>query len=72
MSIRWIAAFAALALLGGTHTSSGLRRDLGMLEVMKGYPLPGWQIVLGELLGPALVILGLQWLAALGCAALCA
>ncbi|MEN9677222.1 MAG: hypothetical protein RIS76_3118 [Verrucomicrobiota bacterium] len=59
-------AFAALALLGGTHTSSGLRRDLGMLEVMKGYPLPGWQIVLGELLGPALVILGLQWLAALG------
>lgn len=59
-------AFVVLAMLGGTHTSSGLRRDLGMLDVMKGYPLPGWQIVLGEFLGPARIILTLQWLAALG------
>lgn len=62
--------FAVLALLGGTYTSSGLRRDLGMLDVMKGYPLPGRQIVLGELMGPAVVILFFQWLAAFASVAL--
>ena len=65
----WFAlAFAALALFGGSYTSSGLRRDLGLLDVLKGYPLPGWQVVLGELLGPAAVMLVFQWLAALGAA----
>jgi hypothetical protein len=53
-------AFAVLALLGGTQTSSALRRDLGMLDVLRGYPLPGRDLVLGELLGPAVVTWILQ------------
>lgn len=53
-------AFVVLALLGGTQTSSALRRDLGMLDVLRGYPLPGRDLVLGELLGPAVVTWVLQ------------
>jgi len=53
-----------LLLFGGAITSTVFRRDLGMLDVLKGYPLPGWQIVLGELLGPALWVAA--WQALLG------
>ncbi|MBN9693161.1 MAG: hypothetical protein J0M24_23205 [Verrucomicrobia bacterium] len=52
--------FVIFALLGGTQTSSALRRDLGMLDVLRGYPLPGRDLVLGELLGPAAVTWILQ------------
>ncbi|HAB15116.1 MAG TPA: putative ABC exporter domain-containing protein [Verrucomicrobiota bacterium] len=57
--------FLAVALMGGTKVSSGLRQDLGMLDVLKVYPLPGWQIVLGEMLGPAIIISAAQGLLAL-------
>ncbi len=53
-------SFLVWALIGGAMTSAALRRDLGMLDVLRGYPLPGWQLVLGELLGPAVVILSTQ------------
>jgi hypothetical protein len=45
--------FFGSALFGGIRLNAALTQDLGMLDVLKGYPLPGWQLVLGELLGPA-------------------
>ena len=38
------------------------RQDLPLTDVLKAYPLPGWQIVLGELLAPAIILTAVQWL----------
>lgn len=59
-------AAAVLALVGGNTTSMPFRRDLNELDVLKGFPLPAWQIVLGQLLGGAAVIGLVQVLVALG------
>lgn len=37
------------------------RQDLPAIDVLKTYPLPGWQIVLGELLAPVLILTAVQW-----------
>lgn len=55
-----------LVFIGGASASLPFRRDLNELDVLKGYPLPGWQIVLGQLLGGMSVIGALQALAILG------
>lgn len=39
-----------------------LRQDLAMIDTLKTYPMPGWQLVLGEVLAPALVLTGVQCL----------
>ncbi len=39
---------------------------LDQLEMTKAYPLPGWQIVIGELLPPAVVVTFVEWLFLLG------
>jgi len=39
-----------------------LRQDLPQADILKTLPLPGWQIVLGEILAPALALTLLQWL----------
>ena len=39
-----------------------LRQDLPVADVLKMFPMPGWQIVLGEVLAPAAILAGLQWL----------
>jgi hypothetical protein len=59
-------AFAATGVFGSVKVSAGLRQDLGMLDVVKVYPLPGWQIVLGEMLGPAIAVSAGQMVLALG------
>ncbi len=38
------------------------RQDLPMADVLKTYPLRGWQVALGELLAPAAILTGFQWL----------
>jgi ABC-2 type transport system permease protein len=38
-----------------------LRQDLPAADVLKMYPLRGWQLVLGELLAPAAVLTVIQW-----------
>jgi hypothetical protein len=38
------------------------RQDLPMADVLKTYPLRGWQVALGELLTPAVILTGFQWL----------
>jgi hypothetical protein len=39
-----------------------LRRDLAHADVLKTYPIPGWQLVFGELLAPTAIITGVLWL----------
>jgi hypothetical protein len=77
-------ARALLALLGSTAVMFGaytlvvgpqfarqdIRRDLANADILKTYPLPGWQIILGELLAPVAILTGILWLCLLT-AALC-
>jgi ABC-2 type transport system permease protein len=39
-----------------------LRSDLAHADVLKTYPLPGWRLVLGELLAPIAILTGIIWL----------
>jgi hypothetical protein len=58
-------AFALLAMsivMGPQLVRQDFRTDLPMADVLKTYPLPGWQVALGELLAPAAILTGVQWL----------
>jgi hypothetical protein len=37
------------------------RQDLRVADVLKLYPMPAWQMVLGEILAPAAILVGAQW-----------
>jgi ABC-2 type transport system permease protein len=59
-----IAAF--YLLLFGPHLArQDLRSDLANADLLKTYPLRGWQVVLGQLLTPVAILTGLTWLALL-------
>ncbi|MCU0771991.1 MAG: putative ABC exporter domain-containing protein [Verrucomicrobia bacterium] len=49
-------------LLGPQVFAQDLRQDLKMADLLKMYPLRGWEVVLGELLAPAVILTCLQWL----------
>jgi ABC-2 type transport system permease protein len=49
-------------LLGPQLIRHDFRQDMPMIDVLKSYPLKGWQIALGEILAPALVLAAAQWL----------
>lgn len=49
-------------LLGPQLLRQDLRKDLALADMLKLYPLRGWQIVLGELLAPAAILTVFQWL----------
>lgn len=49
-------------LLGPQFLRQDFRQDVALADVLKSYPLPGWQVALGELLAPATVMAALQWL----------
>ncbi len=55
-------------LLGPQLARQDLRSDLAHSDILKTYPLAGWQIVLGGLLTPAAILTGLLWLALLAAA----
>jgi hypothetical protein len=68
-----IAASAALLagytlLLGPQLARQDLRNDLPHSDILKTYPLAGWQVVLGGLLAPTAILTGLLWLALLAAA----
>ncbi|MEO7599522.1 MAG: putative ABC exporter domain-containing protein [Opitutus sp.] len=42
-----------------------LRSDLANADVLKTYPIPGWRLILGELLAPIAILTGIIWLALL-------
>jgi hypothetical protein len=56
-----MALFMSL-LLGPQILRQDFRRDLRAVDILKAFPLPGWRIVLGELLAPACVLTAIQWL----------
>src|SRR5665213_960034 len=49
-------------LLGPQLLRLDFRRDLPMADILKTFPLRGWQIALGEILAPVAVLAGFQWL----------
>ncbi|HEX4645259.1 MAG TPA: putative ABC exporter domain-containing protein [Verrucomicrobiae bacterium] len=57
-------------LVGPQLVRQDFRRDLPMTDVLKAYPLRGWQVALGELFAPAVILTGLQWLLILLCVGL--
>jgi ABC-2 type transport system permease protein len=53
----------AMSLFSGPQIlRNDLRQDLPVADVLKLYPMPGWQVVLGEVLAPAVMLAGVQWL----------
>jgi ABC-2 type transport system permease protein len=56
------AAFIAWSLLlGPQFLRQDFRQDLVLTEVLKTFPLPGWQIAVGELLAPTVILAVIQW-----------
>ena len=54
---------AGLSLFWGPQMlRNDLRQDLPATDVLKMYPMPGWQVVLGEVLAPAAILAAVQWL----------
>jgi hypothetical protein len=49
-------------LIGPQLMRQDFRGDLPMMDVLKTYPLKGWQMALGELMAPAAILTGFQWL----------
>lgn len=48
-------------LLGPQFLRHDFRQDLPLADVLKTYPLRGWQLALGEVLAPAAILTGVQW-----------
>ncbi len=51
--------------LGPQLARQDLRSDLGNSDILKTYPLHGWQVVLGEMFTPIAILSGVLWLALL-------
>jgi len=49
-------------MMGPQILQQDFRQDLPLADVLKTYPVRGWQMVLGELLAPVAVLTGGQWL----------
>ncbi|MGH7947375.1 MAG: hypothetical protein ACREF9_20575, partial [Opitutaceae bacterium] len=49
-------------IVGPQFARQDIRSDLAHADILKTYPLPGWQIVLGELLTPIVILTGILWL----------
>jgi ABC-2 type transport system permease protein len=49
-------------LLGPQLVRCDFRQDLGAMDVLKLYPLRGWQVVAGEILAPTVILSAVQWL----------
>jgi len=52
-------------VLGPQLARQDLRSDLPNIDLLKTYPLAGWQVALGELLAPTALLTGVLWLAIL-------
>lgn len=49
-------------LMGPLFLRHDFRQDLPQADMLKMYPMRGWQIALGEILAPALLLTTVQWL----------
>jgi len=58
-----LGVFGFWALLAGPQIMrQDFRQDLPQTDLLKLYPLRGWQIALGEILAPAVILTGVEWL----------
>jgi ABC-2 type transport system permease protein len=48
-------------LIGQQLFRQDFRQDLAVADILKTFPLRGWQLALGELLAPALILTAIQW-----------
>lgn len=48
-------------LLGPQVLRQDFRQDLPFADILKMYPMRGWQVALGELLAPAAILSAIQW-----------
>jgi ABC-2 type transport system permease protein len=48
-------------LVGQQLFRQDFRQDVAAADILKTYPLRGWQLALGELLAPAVILTGIQW-----------
>ena len=48
-------------LAGPQLLRQDLRQDWRAADMLKGYPLAGWSVVLGELLAPGVILAAVQW-----------
>jgi ABC-2 type transport system permease protein len=55
-------------IIGPQFARQDLRSDLAHADILKTYPLPGWRLLLGELLTPIAILTGVVWLALLAAA----
>jgi hypothetical protein len=57
------AMFIGMSLfIGPQMVRLDFRQDLPMSDVLKTFPMRGWQVVLGEVLAPAVLLSFVQWL----------
>ncbi len=49
-------------LIGSQFVRCDFRQDLAAMDVLKLYPLRGWQVVAGELCAPLVILTVVQWL----------
>lgn len=57
------AIFTGMSLFVGPQmVRLDFRQDLPMTDVLKTLPMRGWQVVLGEILAPTVLLAGVQWL----------
>jgi len=68
----FIGMLLAMSLFSGPQMlRNDLRQDLPAADVLKMLPMPGWQVVLGEVLAPAAMLAAVQWLLILFAAIFC-
>ena len=67
LTISGVALFGGgyILLLGPHLARQDIRSDLPNADILKTYPLHGWQVLLGQLLTPLAILTGLVWLALL-------
>jgi ABC-2 type transport system permease protein len=61
-AVFFLALLVMSSFLGPQLLRNDFRSDLPNMDLLKALPLPGWQIALGQLLGPVAILAGFQWL----------
>jgi hypothetical protein len=56
----YITILLSLVMIG-QHAAAQLRQGIAAMDLLKTYPIPGWQIALGELIGPVALGTLMQW-----------
>jgi hypothetical protein len=62
MALVIVFALSYSLLLGPQILRLDFRHDLPLADLLKTFPLRGWQIALGEILAPVVVLAAFQWL----------